>query len=46
MEILVMIVMEDRVGLPRLPPVRFEIHSGVIDDAVIIHVDLNGVVGN
>lgn len=38
MEVLVVVVMEDTVGLPRLPPLSLEVDPGVVDDAVVIQV--------
>ena len=39
MEILMMIVVEDTVGLPRLLPVTLEVDSGMVNDSVVIDVD-------
>ena len=41
-EVLVMIVVEDAVGLPRLPPFLLEVNPGVVDDAVIVGIEQNG----
>lgn len=41
-EVLVMVVMEDTVWLPRLPPVGFEVDAGVVNDAVVVEVHEDG----
>lgn len=33
-----MVIVKDAMRLPRLPPIRFEIDSGMVDDAVIVDV--------
>ena len=38
-EILVVVVMEDAVWLPGLPPQRLESDAGVVDDAVIVDIE-------
>lgn len=38
MEVLVVVVVEDAVRLPRLPPVGLEVDAGVVDDAVVVEV--------
>lgn len=38
MEVLVVVVVEDGVRLPGLPPVRFEVDARVVDDAVVVRV--------
>lgn len=37
-EVLVVVVVEDAVRLPWLPPVRLESDAGMVDDAVIVNV--------
>ncbi len=43
-EVLVVVVVEDAVGLPGLPPVALEVNSGVVDDAVVVRVHQDGTV--
>lgn len=38
-EILMVIVVENRIGLPGLPPIGLEIDSGMVNDSMIIRVD-------
>ncbi len=40
-EVLVVVVVEDAVGLPRLPPVVLEGDARVIHDAVVVGVQQN-----
>lgn len=37
-EVLVVVVVEDAVRLPRLPPVRLEVDARVVDDPVVVDV--------
>lgn len=37
-EVLVVVVVEHGVGLPRLPPLPLEGDAGVVDDAVVVRV--------
>lgn len=41
-----MLVVELRVRLPRLPPLRFEVNAGMVDYAVIVVVDRYSVEGD
>lgn len=36
------VVVEDAVWLPRLPPVCLEVDAGVVDDAVVVEVHEEG----
>lgn len=45
-EVLVMVVMEDGVRLPGLPPKRLEVDSRVVNDAVVIRVEGDHIEGN
>jgi len=38
MEILMMVVMEDTIRLPRLPPVSLEVDTGVVDDTMVVQI--------
>jgi hypothetical protein len=40
------VVVKNGIRLPRLPPICFEIHSGMIDDAMVIRVQGNDVERN
>ena len=40
-EVLVVVVVEDAVGLPRLPEVSLEGDAGVVDDPVVVGVQQN-----
>jgi hypothetical protein len=46
MEVLVVVVVEDAVGLPGLPPLPLEVDSGVVDDAVVVSVQQDCAVRN
>lgn len=37
-KVLMMVVVENTVRLPRLPPVSLEIDSGMVDDSVVVDV--------
>jgi hypothetical protein len=37
-EVLVVVVVEDTVGLPGLPPVTLEVNSGMVDNPVVVRV--------
>ena len=39
MKVLVMVVMEDAVRLPRLPPERLKGDPGVVNNAMIVNVE-------
>ena len=44
MKVLVMVVMEDAVRLPGLPPERLKGNPGVVNDAVIVNVEEHSAV--
>ena len=39
MKVLVVVVVEDGVRLPRLPPLPLERDAGVVEDAVVVRVN-------
>ena len=41
-EVLVVVVVEDAVGLPGLPPAALEVDPGVVDDPVVVGVQEDG----
>lgn len=46
MEILMMVVVEDAVWLPGLPPSTFESDAGMVDDAMIVGVQQHETKGH
>lgn len=43
MKVLMVVIVEDSVGLPGLPPVRFEVNARMVDDAVVVSVQGNNI---
>jgi len=41
-----MVIVENGIGLPGLPPVSLEVDSGMIDDAVVVGVQSDDVHSN
>lgn len=46
MEVLMVIVMEDAIWLPWLPPITLEVDTRVVDDTVIVGVDQDAGIRN